>query len=126
MFQLPSHPAQPFPLSETLVKVLWTVQRHKQTQGTAWYISYEYRQLYLCQLTYIAKKPRSSTPAPNPLHFRPLLPTRNLSYHSGNRPTLNPLYSNISMHILHIVLHAIPKVFTRRILICPTIKSFFS
>ena len=38
--------------------------------------------------------------------------------------TLNPLHPNISMHILHAVLHTFPDVLTRRI--CLTLKSFFS
>ena len=37
---------------------------------------------------------------------------------------VNPLNPNISMHILHTVLHTFPKVLTRRI--CPTFKRFFS
>ena len=36
----------------------------------------------------------------------------------------NPLHPNISMHILHTVLHTFPKVLIRRI--CSPVKSFFS
>ena len=36
---------------------------------------------------------------------------------------MNPFYPNISMHILHTVLHTFPKILTRRIYL--TIKSFF-
>ena len=35
---------------------------------------------------------------------------------------VNPLHQNISMHILHTVLHTFPDVLARRI--CVTIKSF--
>ena len=35
---------------------------------------------------------------------------------------VNPLHQNISMHILHTVLHTFPDVLARRI--CLTIKSF--
>ena len=37
---------------------------------------------------------------------------------------INPLLTNISMHILHTVLYTFPKMLTRRI--CLTIKSFYS
>ena len=37
--------------------------------------------------------------------------------------SLNPLYPNINMHILHTVLYKYPKVLIRRI--CVTIYSFF-
>ena len=43
---------------------------------------------------------------------------------SHNSISINPLYPNISIHILHTVLYTFPKVLTRRI--CLKLKSFLS
>ena len=53
---------------------------------------------------------------PKAVHILSLMVTHIIS--------LNPLHPNISVHILHTVLHTYPKVLMRRI--CLTIKSLFS
>ena len=51
---------------------------------------------------------------------KPLIQVGN---HFDSVVVFNPLYPNISMHILHTVLYTFPKVLVRRI--CITIKWFF-